>query len=54
QRLARAQQLLEGTDLALERVAADCGFGSAGALRQQFLRVLGVTPSAYRRGFRAG
>ncbi|MFC6839397.1 GlxA family transcriptional regulator [Xanthomonas theicola] len=54
QRLARAQQLLEGTDLALERVAGDSGFGSAGALRQQFLRVLGVTPSAYRRGFRAG
>ncbi|UYK86088.1 helix-turn-helix domain-containing protein [Xanthomonas sacchari] len=54
QRLVRAQQLLESTDLALERIAADCGFGSAGALRLQFTRDLGLPPSAYRRGFRAG
>jgi transcriptional regulator GlxA family with amidase domain len=54
QRLARAQLLLETTDLALERIAADAGFGSAGALRQQFARALGLPPSAYRRGFRAG
>ncbi|MDV0437788.1 GlxA family transcriptional regulator [Xanthomonas sacchari] len=54
QRLVRAQQLLERTDLALERIAADCGFGSAGALRLQFTRDLGLPPSAYRRGFRAG
>lgn len=54
QRLARAQQLLETTDLALERIAADSGFGNAGALRQQFVRLRGVPPSAYRRGFRAG
>ncbi|WP_369943760.1 GlxA family transcriptional regulator [Xanthomonas medicagonis] len=54
QRLVRAQQLLESSDLALERVAAACGFGSAGALRQQFVRALGVPPSVYRRGFRAG
>ncbi len=54
QRLVRAQQLLESTDLPLERIAADCGFGSAGALRLQFTRDLGLPPSAYRRGFRAG
>ncbi|WP_369980205.1 GlxA family transcriptional regulator [Xanthomonas bundabergensis] len=54
QRLGRAQLLLETTDMALERIAADTGFGSAGALRQQFARALGVPPSAYRRGFRAG
>ncbi|MDQ1092497.1 transcriptional regulator GlxA family with amidase domain [Xanthomonas sacchari] len=54
QRLVRAQQLLERTDLPLERIAADCGFGSAGALRQQFTRDLGLPPSAYRRGFRTG
>lgn len=54
QRLVRAQQLLERTDLPLERIAADCGFGSAGALRLQFMRDLGLPPSAYRRGFRAG
>ncbi|MBO9879894.1 helix-turn-helix domain-containing protein [Xanthomonas sp. D-109] len=54
QRLVRAQQLLERTDLPLERIAADCGFGSAGALRLHFTRDLGLPPSAYRRGFRAG
>ncbi|UYK81997.1 helix-turn-helix domain-containing protein [Xanthomonas sacchari] len=54
QRLVRAQQLLESTDLPLERIAANCGFGSAGALRLQFTRDLGLPPSAYRRGFRAG
>ncbi|WP_295965991.1 helix-turn-helix domain-containing protein [uncultured Xanthomonas sp.] len=54
QRLVRAQQLLERTDLPLERIAAACGFGSAGALRLQFTRDLGLPPSAYRRGFRAG
>ncbi|WP_017915039.1 helix-turn-helix domain-containing protein [Xanthomonas sp. SHU 308] len=54
QRLVRAQQLLESTDLPLERIAADCGFGSASALRLQFTRDLGLPPSAYRRGFRAG
>ncbi|XQA73582.1 GlxA family transcriptional regulator [Xanthomonas sacchari] len=54
QRLVRAQQLLERTDLPLERIAADCGFGSAGALRLQFTRDLGLPPSAYRRGFRVG
>lgn len=54
QRLVRAQQLLERTDLPLEHIAADCGFGSAGALRLQFTRDLGLPPSAYRRGFRAG
>ncbi|MCW0402701.1 GlxA family transcriptional regulator [Xanthomonas sacchari] len=54
QRLVRAQQLLERTDLPLERIAADCGFGSAGALRLQFTRDLGLPASAYRRGFRAG
>ncbi|WP_295946091.1 GlxA family transcriptional regulator [uncultured Xanthomonas sp.] len=54
QRLVRAQQLLERTDLPLERIATDCGFGSAGALRLQFTRDLGLPASAYRRGFRAG
>ncbi|MBO9827429.1 helix-turn-helix domain-containing protein [Xanthomonas sp. A2111] len=54
QRLVRAQRLLERTDLPLERIAADCGLGSAGALRLQFTRDLGLPPSAYRRGFRAG
>ncbi|TAA12233.1 helix-turn-helix domain-containing protein [Pseudoxanthomonas winnipegensis] len=52
QRLARAQRLLETSDLALDRVAAEAGFGSAFSLRQRFAATLGTSPSAYRRSFR--
>lgn len=52
QRLARAQRLLETSDLALDRVAAEAGFGSAISLRQRFAATLGTSPSTYRRSFR--
>ncbi|MBX9399808.1 helix-turn-helix domain-containing protein [Lysobacter sp. BMK333-48F3] len=52
QRLARAQRLLETTELGLDAVAAQTGFGSAVSLRQHFAAQLGISPSAYRRGFR--
>ncbi|WP_315584014.1 helix-turn-helix domain-containing protein [Actinomyces viscosus] len=52
QRVREAQRLLESTDLAIERVASVCGFGSAVTMRQAFTRTLGTTPSAYRRRFR--
>jgi len=51
-RVAEAQRLLEGTDLGVEEVAARCGFGGAVALRQHFGRVVGTSPTAYRRAFR--
>lgn len=51
QRILRAQRLLEQTDLGLEQVAADSGFGSASVLRQNFARALGLSPSAYRARF---
>jgi AraC family transcriptional regulator, transcriptional activator FtrA len=51
QRLQRAQQLLEVTDLDVDQVAAEAGFGTAANLRQHFRRELGTTPSAYRRSF---
>lgn len=51
QRVFLAQRLLEGTDDSLERVAAQCGFGSALVLRNHFRRALGTTPSAYRVSF---
>ena len=51
QRILRAQHLLERTDLGLEQVAADSGFGSASVLRQNFARALGLSPSAYRARF---
>ncbi|MEE1928159.1 helix-turn-helix domain-containing protein [Streptomyces sp. TRM 70351] len=53
QRLQRARQLLEESDLPVERVAADAGFGTAASLRQHFAAALGVSPSAYRATFRA-
>ncbi|MFI8855992.1 GlxA family transcriptional regulator [Streptomyces prasinus] len=54
QRVERARHLLECTDLSVDRVAHDAGFGTAQSLRQHFQAALGVTPSAYRRTFRAG
>ncbi|GAB2813035.1 helix-turn-helix domain-containing protein [Streptomyces chlorus] len=54
QRVERARHLLECTDLSVDRVARDAGFGTAQSLRQHFQAALGVTPSAYRRTFRAG
>jgi transcriptional regulator GlxA family with amidase domain len=54
QRLAHAQRLLESGDASVDAVAQAAGFGSALSLRQHFRAVLQVSPSAYRRQFRAG
>ncbi|RLV48253.1 helix-turn-helix domain-containing protein [Nocardioides mangrovicus] len=51
QRLDHARHLLESTDLAVESVAARCGFGSAALLRHHFAAHVGVAPSDYRRTF---
>ncbi len=51
QRIIHAQRMLERTDLPLEQIADQCGFGSAAVLRQNFARVLGLTPTAYRARF---
>ena len=51
QRIIHAQRLLEQTDLGLDRIAYESGFGSAAVLRQNFARVLGTTPTAYRARF---
>jgi transcriptional regulator GlxA family with amidase domain len=52
QRVERARQLLEETDLPMDRIAADAGFGTAASLRQHLQTALGVSPSAYRATFR--
>ena len=54
ERVRRAQELLEGTDLPIEAVAARCGFATAAGLRKHFCRRLGATPQQYRRTFRSG
>ncbi len=51
QRVLHAQRLLERTDLPLDQIADECGFGSAAVLRQNFARVLGTTPTTYRTTF---
>lgn len=48
QRVLRASQLLEGSDLPVETVARDAGFGSAALLRHHFTRSTGITPSSFR------
>jgi transcriptional regulator GlxA family with amidase domain len=52
QRVGRARRLLEETDLPVEAVAAQCGFGTAVSLREHFRRATATTPTAYRRAFR--
>ncbi|WP_251094882.1 helix-turn-helix domain-containing protein [Streptomyces sp. Caat 7-52] len=52
QRVLLAQELLEGTNETMDAIAWRTGFGTAAALRHQFVRALGTTPNAYRRAFR--
>ncbi|OQS15710.1 hypothetical protein B0T36_06900 [Nocardia donostiensis] len=51
QRVRHAQQLLETTDIPIDRIAACCGFGTTAALRRHFRDALDTTPDAYRRTF---
>ncbi|MXN74877.1 helix-turn-helix domain-containing protein [Burkholderia sp. 4701] len=50
-RIETAQRLLGDTSWPLKRIAERCGFGSEETLRRGFVRVLGVTPQAYRERF---
>ena len=52
QRVALARRLLEATDLPVERVAAEAGFGTTASLRQHLRAAIGVAPLTYRRTFR--
>jgi transcriptional regulator GlxA family with amidase domain len=51
QRVLYARHLLEDTDLEIDRVAERAGFGTATLLRHHFRRIVGITPSDYRRRF---
>jgi transcriptional regulator GlxA family with amidase domain len=52
QRVALARRLLESTDLPVERIAAESGFGTTASLRQHLHAAIGVAPLAYRRTYR--
>jgi len=52
ERIHRSQELLETTDLAIERVSEQVGFQSAVTFRQTFRQKLGVSPVEWRKTFR--
>ncbi|WP_035803544.1 GlxA family transcriptional regulator [Kitasatospora mediocidica] len=49
-----ARELLERSPRSIEQIAADVGLGTGTNLRLHFQRVLGTTPSEYRRTFAQG
>ena len=51
QRIARARDLLESTNLTANQVAAEVGFSDAVLLRKHLKLLVGLSPSAYRRSF---
>ena len=51
QRIVRARMLLETTTATVPAIALRAGLGSDAALRHHFRRVLGVSPTTYRRTF---
>ncbi|MFJ8668847.1 GlxA family transcriptional regulator [Streptomyces sp. NPDC093600] len=56
QRVRRAQQYLETSDRPIGWIAETCGFGGPASLRAHFARIVGMSPTTYRRTFhrRAG
>jgi transcriptional regulator GlxA family with amidase domain len=52
QRVEHARRLLESTDLPVDRIADEAGFGTAASLRQHLTAAIGVPPMTYRHTFR--
>jgi transcriptional regulator GlxA family with amidase domain len=52
QRVLRAQELLESTELNIDEIARESGFGHSVLLRHHFGKVLATSPQSYRRAFR--
>ncbi|MCS0500597.1 GlxA family transcriptional regulator [Protaetiibacter mangrovi] len=53
-RVDLARELLESSELPIEQIAAHAGLGTGANLRLHFQRVLGTSPSEYRRTFTRG
>lgn len=51
QRILAAQRQLELTDDPIDQVAQECGFGTGATFRLHFKRVVGVSPTDYRKTF---
>lgn len=52
-RIQRTKELLETTDMSVERIAGEVGFGSTVTLRQHFARRVRIPPYRYRARFRS-
>ena len=50
-RLEAARRRLEESDVGVEGIARECGFGSAETMRRSFVRAFHVAPADYRRRF---
>ena len=53
-RLERARALLRETERPVTQVCLDVGFSSLGSFSQTFGDVIGMSPTAYRAGWRTG
>ncbi|NEA48936.1 helix-turn-helix domain-containing protein [Streptomyces sp. SID10815] len=53
QRVSRARDLLESSDLTVDQIAGRVGFATGASLRQHLHASIGVSPQAYRRTFQA-
>ncbi|ROQ62790.1 AraC family transcriptional regulator with amidase-like domain [Streptomyces sp. 840.1] len=53
-RIDMARELLERSERGVEQIAAEAGLGTGANLRLHFQRILGTTPSEYRRTFAQG
>ena len=53
-RLERAMALLRETERPVTEICLEVGFASLGSFSRTFTRVVGMSPSAYREGWRTG
>lgn len=54
ERIAAAKELLEVTNLTIDRISYEVGFGSPVTFRAAFTQEVGITPRRYRARFAAG
>ncbi|MGE8281406.1 MAG: helix-turn-helix domain-containing protein, partial [Stenotrophomonas sp.] len=53
-RVARAREMLQTSNVPLERIAWDVGYSDPGSFRKVFNRIVGLSPGEYRRRFHVG
>jgi AraC family transcriptional regulator len=53
-RIKRARELLEGTEDSIAAISLDCGFADQSHLTRVFHGIIGESPAAWRRRYKAG